>query len=79
MALALSMGFFYGSKFIDIANNPDLQKATEKVKKEAKTASIVMTAPAEAGKGPQIGTRGQVLTRKPGETRGRKPKVLKFN
>ena len=79
MALALSMGFIYGSKFIDIANNPDLQKATEKVKKEAKTASIVMAAPAEAGKGPQIGSRGQALTRKVGETRGRKPKVLKFN
>ena len=73
IALAMSLSFIYGSKFIDVANNPEMQKAVTKVKKQTANAH----APAPAATGPNVGSRGQALTRKAGETRGRKPAASK--
>jgi len=80
MALLVSTSFIYGGKFMEIASNPEFVKASTKVKKEAvKTAENTEKRPAD---GPR-GSRGQVLTRQPGERRGRKPKFapvkLKFD
>jgi hypothetical protein len=61
IALGMSFAFIYGSKFIDVANNPEVQKVSAKVVKKAGESH------------PAI--KGQ-STRKEGETRGRKKKVL---
>lgn len=67
VALALSMSFIYGSKVIDIANNPELQAQVKKGKE------VVNKATAESIPRPANSTR------KPGETRGRKPKQVILN
>jgi hypothetical protein len=63
IALGLSLSFIYGSKIIEVSNNPDLVKTVKK------SAEKVQNAVNPAGKG----------TRKPGETRGRKPKNVALN
>lgn len=67
IALGLSMSFIYGSKIIDIANNPDLQAQIKKGK-EVVNKATAENIPRPAGS-----------TRKPGETRGRKPKSITLN
>lgn len=64
MALAVSAGFIYGSKLIEVANDETL-KAVEKVK----------TTASQAHPDPQRNAGPRLSTRKPGETRGRKPKT----
>ncbi len=73
-ALLASLAFIYGSKVIDVANNPEFAQATKKVTKVSKeTHRPQDPQPAGFGAG-NVGSRGQQLTRKAGETRGRKPK-----
>ena len=67
VALALSFGFIYGSKVINVANDPDLEKAIAKPKQNVSKAASAAN-PAPTGKS----------TRKAGETRGRKPKSIKL-
>lgn len=67
IALGLSMSFIYGSKIIDIANNPELQAQVKK-SKEVVNKATAESIPRPAGS-----------TRKPGETRGRKPKQIILN
>jgi hypothetical protein len=81
-ALLASLTFIYGSKVIDIANNPEFTQAAKKVTKATKDAHRPENPqPAGFGSG-NVGSRGQALTRKAGETRGRKakpPVKLNFN
>jgi hypothetical protein len=63
VALMTSAAFIYGSKGIDVLNNPELQTPVKKAKE------TVINKAREANPAPT----GQ-STRKPGETRGRKPK-----
>ena len=67
IALGLSLSFVYGSKIIDVANNPELAKTVKQSAAKVTNASN----PAPTGK---AGT-----TRKPGETRGRKPKNVNLD
>ena len=71
IALALSAGFIYGSKFIEVSNNPEYKREVKKAQEKVqRTAAAVHT--------PGLGSDGRPLTRKPGETRGRRPKNLQF-
>jgi hypothetical protein len=67
IALGLSLSFVYGSKIIDVANNPDLAKTVKQ--SAAKVTNASNPAPTS-----KAGT-----TRKPGETRGRKPKAVNLD
>ena len=66
IALGLSLSFVYGSKIIDVANNPELAKNVKQSAQKVNNAAN----PAPVGKG---------YTRKPGETRGRKPKQVNLD
>lgn len=68
IALGLSLSFVYGSKIIDVANNPELAQTAKKSAQKVQTQVNKEFNP--AGKG---------STRKPGETRGRKPKVVNLD
>jgi hypothetical protein len=74
-ALLISLSFIYGSKALEVANNPDLakpiKKAAEKVKK---VANVVNRPPANDEIQVKFATPNYTGTRKAGETRGRKPK-----
>jgi hypothetical protein len=74
-ALLISLSFIYGSKALEVANNPDLakpiKKAAEKVKK---VANVVNRPPANDEINVKFATPNYTGTRKAGETRGRKPK-----
>lgn len=73
IALAVSLGFIYGSKFIDVANNPEYKKKVQAAKQK-----VERTAAAVHGEGIAYSADGRKLTRKPGENRGRKPKEIIF-
>jgi hypothetical protein len=64
VALAVSAGFIYGSKMIEVANDETIPNAVKKVKQAAE----------KAHPNPQQSTGGYISTRKVGETRGRKKK-----
>jgi hypothetical protein len=68
IALGLSLSFVYGSKIIDVANNPELSKVTKQSAQKVQREVNKEYNPAAKGS-----------TRKPGETRGRKPKPVKLD
>jgi len=63
IALVMSVSVIYGTKFLEVTNNPEM---AQPLKKAAKVATKQAAA---------VHSENFVSTRKPGETRGRKPKI----
>jgi hypothetical protein len=73
-ALIISMATIYGAKFFEVVNDPDMAQPIKKA--AAKVASKTAAAVSQNNGPVTFATPGYVGQRKPGETRGRRPKGL---